>query len=237
MNNEDNKITAATISTKHLDNFASGRQLGKTYITKLAHQAANQIDVENVPRVYMIPSGHLQLNLNPPDPVVFPNVGRGMTRPSMFFGDSEPFFEYWHSAFRYKQLRKDLHKKMFGCSRDVWDRFARAFHSWAPEYLHLKTRIKPIESYWSRDWLTNVVAPRVNQYDPVDYYKYCERLRYSPDPFRSWAKRGFYTGPRLVTTWSASGVSLYDPFPIDDRAKEMLAQLIPATYHAAKRIY
>lgn len=237
MNNEDKKITAATISTKHLAEPEIGRQLGKPYMTKLAYTAAAILDAENIPRVGTFSPNHLQLNLREVEPGELPSIGRGMTRPTMFFADPYPFLGYWHDAIRNQQLRKNLHKKMFGSDRDVWDRFTREFHSWTPEYVHLKARIKPIESYWARDWLTNVCCPRVNQYDPVDYYKYCEHLQYDVQQSRARRKYEFYTGPRLVSAWSPSGIPRYNPFPIDNYAKEMLAQLIPAPYQSPKRIY
>ena len=194
MNNEGKKITAATISTKHLDPLTAGRQLGKLYLTKAAYQ-------------------------------------------SMLFDDAYPFFDYWHDTIRNKELRKNLRKTMFGADLNVWDRFTRVFHSWTPEYLDLKARIKPIESYWARDWLCNVCFPRVNQYDPVDYYKYCEHLQYDVQQSRIRRKYEFYTGPRLVSGWIPNGASLYNPFPIDDHAKEMLTQLIPAPHQSPKRIH
>lgn len=133
----------------------------------------------------------------------------------------------------------DLWQAMFGKPRhDVWNRFARAFHYWAPEFIKLGRRLNTIHSYWVMDWLTNVFTPRINQYDPVNYIEYCEKhLQYTALHKFGW-ESDFAKFNMDPLWWSSSIVDPFknDPYKIDDTCKQTLAQMFPVKFLVNKRI-
>lgn len=131
----------------------------------------------------------------------------------------------------------DLWQAMFGKpSHDVWNRFARAFHYWAPEFIKLGRRLNTIHSYWVMDWLTNVFTPRINQYDPVNYVKYCkDHLNYDITPNTLW-RRNLNMWPSSVYAAIFNNGVTGRRFAIDDVCKQTLAQMFPVKFLVNKRI-
>lgn len=133
--------------------------------------------------------------------------------------------------------RSWLWEAMFGTPRgNIWDRFVR---TWSPVFIRMGRRLRPIESYWSMDWLLNVMVPRINQYDPVDYVKYCEdHLKYNPIAKSKW-QRGLEELGVYPTWWTAAirDMSKDGLYGIDANCKAILAEMLPVKYQAPKRIF
>ncbi|QXO10247.1 hypothetical protein pEaSNUABM37_00288 [Erwinia phage pEa_SNUABM_37] len=140
--------------------------------------------------------------------------------------------------------RSWLWETMFGTPRgNIWDRFVR---TWSPVFIRMGRRLRPIESYWSMDWLLNVMVPRINQYDPVDYVKYCEdHLKYNPIRKSKWEEEfgmykshsAFYDTIPMWWTTSIRDPFKNDPYGIDANCKAILAEMFPVKYQAPKRIF
>lgn len=132
-----------------------------------------------------------------------------------------------------------LWEVMFGEPQGiVWNRFARPFYYLAPEFVKLGRRLNTIKSYLAFDWLTNVVVPRMNQYDPVNYIAYCDKhLRYTAVRKFGW-ESDFVKFDMDPLWWATSIVDPFknDPYKIDNACKQRLAQMFPVKPITKKRI-
>jgi hypothetical protein len=139
--------------------------------------------------------------------------------------------------------RTALWELMFGEPQGhVWNRFVRSFYYIMPDAVKLGRQLRTVKSYLAFDWLTNVALPRFNQYDPIDYVKYCKDcLKYDPVRKSFWVDDvGCYGFGDMDPSWWAYN-SLRDTFndnlyPIDDVCKWHLAQMFPVKPITKKRI-
>mgnify|MGYP003362562135 CR=1 FL=1 len=141
--------------------------------------------------------------------------------------------------------RSSLWESMFGVPAGfVTDRFTRPFQYRLISFTSNFIRRHGVRPYLDMDWLTNVVVPRINQYDPVDYVKYCEEhLQYSPTPVPAWKSK-------TANRWGSDALIFGMPeifwtpplriedtkYAIDDTCKWILAQMFPVKSTMKKRI-
>jgi len=136
--------------------------------------------------------------------------------------------------------RTFLWEALFGAPQwHVWNRFVRPFYYLAPEFVKLGRRLNTIKSYLAFDWLTNVVVPRINQYDPINYIEYCEKhLGHDPIEKPKWRDvvNTFGMDPRWWAPCSLPDPFKGNPYAIDDRCRLRLAQMFPVKPVMNKRI-
>lgn len=224
---------SAMLSTKHLVrpeyDLLSPRSPGKT-------KTLRQIlaDMTTTTTVDFNRDDIVRLRTNPSYVIKSTPMRRGDAKEDYAFS---PFFGT--SITRHSQ-RTPLWEAMFGQPKSTtWNRFVTPFlHDIEPALVKLGRGLNSIKSYMVLDWLTNLLVPRDNQYDPVDYFHYCEEhLQYSPAPVI--VRRDDFDSLRMHPLWLDTAPLTpfkHNLYPIDDNCKAMLEAMFVVKPVVKKRI-